>query len=313
MRVGDTYHPHLPHLLTRQRIAATSPPSDLIRKHEEHLGPGRPQIPACLEPLFKGHSLVIAARVAASNHEQDEYSARKARAQWQKEVDSINVPLLMPTGTGIETGLEGSGVVETIQAFANVSHAYAKLRSDNYEEEEELQAGTPITEYHTRYPFPRVDHLASFRSLPPVLQKIFPIKLKPTRREPPFPRPPRHETKLNPKTWKHPILLTPRVISRAYGQVWNELEWTRPKGRDPAGPWVSCSYEEVLLWGQGRWDELDEATSAKAAGWSIGTQARVSREPESTSDYWLRWKKGRKETKSAIDRMLKPNLRQQQR
>jgi hypothetical protein len=55
--------------------------------------------------------------------------------------------------------------------------------------------------------------------------------------------------------------------------------------------------------------------AARAGGVTVASQARVSRvsEPESTSEYWLKWKKGRKDTKSAIDRMLKPKLRQQDR
>jgi hypothetical protein len=42
----------------------------------------------------------------------------------------------------------------------------------------------------------------------------------------------------------------------------------------------------------------------------VADQAKVSRASDQ-ENYWLRYKRGRRDTKSAIDRMLKPKLRQE--
>lgn len=166
----------------------------------------------------------------------------------------------------------------------------------------------PTDPAFTTYDLPLTCNLPSYHRLSPVLQKIFPVKLRPTRREPVMPRPPRHETKLNPKTWRHPVRLTPRLVTRTYQRIWDGLSWVRPQGEAVDGPWVKCSYEEVLLWQRKEWDALKAAENKSKAGFRPAIQARFSNMTPQ-EEYWTKHKKGRKGTKATIDRLLDKRTR----
>jgi hypothetical protein len=291
-----------------QEVSKSSTTPTQVRVNEEKLGPGRPPVPIPLLPLLR----------APLPHERDDgrdtqgesSSGRQARSQWQREVDNVEVPLAMPLGTGVTTGLENSGVVETLQAFGKVGKAYQQYGEPQDEDvishySEREQPTDPI---FTMYDMPLTSTLPSYHRLSPVLQKIFPVKLRPTHREPVMPRPPRHETKLNPKTWRHPVRLTPRLITRTYQRLWDDLPWVRPKGEAVDGAWVKCSYEEVLLWQRKDWGALKKAENRTKAGFRPTVQARFSNATPS-EDFWAKQKIGRKSSKATIDRLLDKRTR----
>ena len=197
----------------------------------------------------------------------------------------------MPYGSGVFTGLEGKGVVETLMTFAKVNNAYEayqpeiepKPTSSSSAASQQTKSG------HAR--LPRAQELPTFPLLSPEYRRIFPQKLKPTMREPPLPRPPKGHTRNNPKTWSNPSELTVRSITRVYTRLWESLSWSRPSsteayswapqnGKDEH--WQKCSYEEVLLWEQKRWDDLRQASIGKKAKVRAGPAdlAQISRATE---------------------------------
>ena len=278
------------------------------RPNEAKLGPGRPPVPIPLAPLLRARRSF--ERDDGPDTSGESSSGRQVKTQWQREVDNVEVPLAMPLGTGVVTGLENSGVVETLQAFAKVGKAYEQYGEPQEEDvishySEREQPTDPI---FTIYDLPLTSTLPSYHRLSPVLQKIFPVKLRPTHREPVLPRPPRHETKLNPKTWRHPVRLTPRLVTRTYQRLWDHLAWVRPLGEAADGPWVKCSYEEVLLWQRKDWGALRDAENKRKAGFQPAVQARYS-SMTPQEEYWTKHKKGRKSTKSTIDRLLDKRTR----
>lgn len=298
-----------------QKIEATSPIQQIPRKYESLLGAGRPPVPVPLLPLISQSS------VAHQQFHPDstgvtkgpEISQRQVRVQWLKEYESVDVPLLMPRGSGVYTGNEGKGMAESLHAFAKIGKAYREYGSvseapvSHFTEDE-----VPTDERFTAIGLPNGRELPAFERLPTSLQMLFPTKLKPTLREPPMPKPPRHETRANPKTWKHPVRLTPRLLTRSYQRIWDELSWTRPEGKDREGPWVRCGYEEVLLWEQGRWEELERTRRTSDHRLDPAVRERVMpMTPEES--YWVKHGKERKATRATINRLLERRPRAQDR
>lgn len=212
--------------------------------------------------------------------------------------------MCMPLGSGVQTGNENKGWVESLHAFAKIGQSYGKYGIISEAPVAHLtEKEQPTESAYNSIPLPRGYDLPSFKLLPYNLQMVFPKKLKPTMREPPMPKPPRHETKGNPKTWKHPVRLTPRLLTRAYQRIWDELVWTRPEGQDPQGEWVQCRYEEVLLWEQGRWEELDQVRRTSEFRLSPAIKQCVSDMTQSEA-FWVRRNREVKESKGRVDRVL---------
>ena len=291
-----------------QEVAKSSPISGEDRPNEAKLGPGRPPVPIPLAPLLRMPRSM--ERDAMDENNGESSSGRQVKTQWQREVDNVEVPLIMPLGTGVTTGLEATGVVETLQAFAKVGKAYEQYGEPSEDDviSHLSEREQPTDPTFTIYDLPRTSTLPSYHRMSPVMRKIFPVKLRPTHREPVMPRPPRHETKLNPKTWRHPVRLTPRLVTRTYQRLWDELAWVRPQGEAVDGPWVKCSYEEVLLWQRKDWDALRNAANKRKAGFQPAVQARFSNMTPQ-EEYWTQHKKGRKSTKETITRLLDKRTR----
>lgn len=286
-----------------QEVERTSPPSTEIRKHEKHLGPTRAPVPKPLLPLARvERSLPPRNTFDGTSSARDELTQRQARIQWLKQHETLDIPLRFPKNTGVRTGIENDGVIETIQAFAKVAQEYYKYGPPRGVEpaSQLTEREMPTEEAYTVFPLPRTDTLPSFEKLPLVFQKIFPRKLKPTMREPVMPKPPRAQTKSNPGTWKNPVRLTPRLLTRQYQRLWDSLVWVRPKTEDVKGDWVRCSYESMLLYEQGRFEELRELDKQKRWAMEAGPRSRIT--PMSGSEAaWLR-EQQRSESNGTVDR-----------
>ena len=164
-----------------------------------------------------------------------------------------------------QTGWEQKGVVESLKLITGDYNAATQI----LEEDQVDDDGNYITDEapvlgnrETSRPRPGGDHdpglprgheLPTFVNLSPRLQRIFPIKLKPTLREAPYPRPPPREQRQTPHRWGRPMTLRPRLVQRMYRRLWDALAWVRPKASLEHGQvaWVRCSYEEMRQYERG--------------------------------------------------------------
>ena len=218
----------------------------------ELLGEERAAFPAALSPLEveRRHSdKTPRVRNSPVYHEGKRQTLKAAQQRWS----SVNPPIYLPKGSGASTGWENKGIVDTLRAFAGVGDTVLQGRYFGLAARPPPRRSSfdsmPRPEKRVILPGPHV--LQTFHRLPPHIQRIFPIKLKPTIREPPYPRPPRHETKDEKLLWAHPVPLTNRLIRVAYEMVWNRLEWSRPVVRGDNSEWAKCSYDEMKAWERG--------------------------------------------------------------
>ena len=228
---------------------------------------------------------------------------RQARIQWLRQYETVDVPLRFPNGTNVSTGLEHLGMVDTILAFARIAQEYDRYGAQDDDigsHLSEKEKPTPVQ--HTQLPLPGWEQLPSFQNLPPVYQRIFPKKLKPTMREPPYPKPPRHHTRTNPHTWKNPVRLTPRFLTRNYWRFWDKLTWSRPKTADVQGDWVSCPYEEVLLWERGEFQKLNYLPP-QSRNLDPRFRSRLSEASPPVTD-WVQVRKQKEKSKTMVDRVM---------
>ena len=219
------------------------------------MGDGRKPLPIPLLPVAppprKGNA---ESTVRAREYLPENHGKRQAILEWRRQWDKVGVPIVLPKGSGYSTGWEDRGIVETIRAFAGVGETVIDGRfsgSGSGGPPRRLTSTRDLPRQGDREVLPGPSTLPTFHNLSPVMQRIFPIKLKPTHREPPYPRPPRHETRETRKIWSHPVPLSSRMVRVIYENIWHGLEWVRPLTRDGQGKWVKCTYDEMRAWESG--------------------------------------------------------------
>ena len=262
--------------MSPQNISKTSPPSNEPRPDEHLLGPYRQPLPPPLECLrytlpVNPNPYIARARARVPPTE----GKRKARLRWIADQNLVQIPLIMPKGSGAATGWEDSGIVESLRILAGVGdtildHGHhpsppRRTRPEDLPPSDAIQIlGNP-------------SQLPTFQHLSPVLKRIFPIKVRPTYHEARYPKPGLHETKGNPHTWHQPENLDYRMIQRAYARLWDTLAWSHPM---TAGgeKWVQCDYDSMRDWEEG-----------KVAPWDRGEKKPRSRPRESFKEQTQKW------------------------
>ena len=176
---------------------------------------------------------------------------------WHREWDLVKIPLVLPKSMGEgpcpATGWEGTGVVDALCSLAAVGESYLpgpKITPPPRADPSE------IPDDGDRIPPSPPSELPTFSTLSPVLQRIFPVKLVPTLREPAFPRPPPSMTRSQPRTWGHPIRLDDRLLRRTYHRLWESLVWVRPAVKEGKVGWIKCSYRDMRDWEEGKQVEV---------------------------------------------------------
>ncbi|WWC72157.1 uncharacterized protein I206_106117 [Kwoniella pini CBS 10737] len=130
-------------------------------------------------------------------------------------------------------------------------------------------------------------------SLPPKIQRIFPLKSIPVLRESPLYPPRPKSTRQNPNIWSLPRRLDARLLRRTYQRFWNGLVWVRPVTlSQPEMQWKQCSFEEFRCWQTGKvTDQLSDhkggqlrknrrsvehfARTNDASKWSVASKGEI--------------------------------------
>lgn len=198
-------------------------------------------------------------------------AVRKAgRDKWAHEWANVRVPLVLPrvderhgqVGSQPSTGWEGTGIVEAFRKLAGLEPGmYAE---STQQASEELAPATP------QQPASQKGHdLPTFSALSPHLRRIFPKRTSDQYAAlPVYPVPPPRATRQNPRTWRAPRRLRPRLIRRIYRLLWDKLVWVKPVHRDGARPsgaiqagaqptrlvWEKCTYDEMRAYEAGQLD-----------------------------------------------------------
>ena len=175
------------------------------------------------------------------------------------------------------TGWEGKGIVEALQALSGlreVPHHQAMVHDID-------QVGLL-----------RGRDLPTFPNLSPILQRIFPFKLRPTLREPPFPRPPSGMTRSNPGTWHHPVRLDARLRRRVYARFWESLVWVRQGDKG----WVKCTHQ-----GMREWEERGGASDDNGV---LGQDEEKRNEEEDTVAEVKRKRREKKKSRGRVETQI---------
>ena len=233
------------------------------------MGEDRVPIPAALQPVSSPRNI---PEHRAHIREQEPYheGKRQTLLAWQARWNTVTPPIYFPKGSGVSNGWEDKGIVDGLRAFAGVGNLLMHGRHYDVPQPRRLKQTADLPNAESRVILPGPEHLPTYHALSPVLRRIFPIKLKPTLREPPYPRPARHETKSEKLLWDHPVPLTKRVIRVAYECVWNRMEWVRPVSHDNLNDWVKCSFAEMKAWEAGQ--EIDTSTRSKKGASDTGPE-----------------------------------------
>lgn len=161
---------------------------------------------------------------------------REKRRAWELEWDCIGaVPLVIVKGSA-KTGWEGKGVPESLRVLAGLEGGGFEIPMPRRQ-----RGDAPPTRNEP------VDtrSLQTFENLPASLRAVYP---KRRRKGPPpdrYPRPRPAHTRENPKTWRPPTVITPRLLTRVYKRLWDELGWVRQTN---AGQWIADTWEECRWW-----------------------------------------------------------------
>lgn len=182
--------------------------------------------------------------------------AARARDEWLREQSKTPMPIVIPRSPSDtafpRTGLEGKFIVESLEALVGDLPTVGRTTP-----EPPIRAQSQyISPERERVNLPNPSALPTFHLLPPVLQKIFPNKLMPTRREPAYPRPPPGSVKENPRKWGYPRELTPRLFQRIYRRFWDSLHWVWPVQQRGETVWLPCSYQDMKAYELGQADGL---------------------------------------------------------
>lgn len=184
----------------------------------------RPDLPGVLKPLAPPVPGEVYLSPRARTTIPDTARRKALKDTWTRDWTGVQVPIVI-TGSGTpETGWEGKGVIESLRIMAQLEP-------------------TPTT-----HPGERLARLPSFDHLPIRIQRIYPLKLKPSP-VPQYAPPPPRATRQNPKTWSNPRTLNGRKLRRAYQRLWTSLPWVTPVNREnenESGQWRTCTYEEMV-------------------------------------------------------------------
>ncbi|WVQ84533.1 hypothetical protein IAT38_006687 [Cryptococcus sp. DSM 104549] len=118
--------------------------------------------------------------------------------------------------------------------------------------------------------------------LSPHMRRIFPKNLRDKTRipEPPYTKPRPGDTRKNPRTWKEPRILTPRLLRRIYERLWSGLVWVRPVGRPNSAEeskWERCSYEDMIAWDMDDGEIDEKSTEEKSIEGKSGSKPDTQR------------------------------------
>lgn len=188
---------------------------------------------------------------------------------------------MLPSGSGIKTGWEDLGVLDSLRVLAGFHESktvYQKFRMPERVEEDEITEDRRVVIRHHQ--------LETFGHLPKILRAIFPTKLRPTRRESPYPVPPPSHVRETPGRWSRPREVTPRLIRRAYQRLFESLNWVRPvyleSGGTKAGrvetSWVKCTFEQMRMWESGGKGGIDGKVAMAPTGtakWAVASEKEV--------------------------------------
>ncbi|KAL1405097.1 hypothetical protein Q8F55_008720 [Vanrija albida] len=176
-------------------------------------------LPGALKPLTYIPPLRIIpdrARIAVPRSEV----RREQRRQWEEGWKRARVPLAIPPNDlGVSTGWENLGVVEALRQLAGVGQT-PRVPPPPSRGDSAASPPPPPEVVPTRLP--------TFTALPRSLQAAFPRRPVTGRVPDPYPRPPKRHTRDQPKKWADPMPLTPRVLRRAYGRIWDSSCWIQP-------------------------------------------------------------------------------------
>lgn len=217
------------HLIKNITLSSHFPPDEW--PEPPRFPPRRLQpVPAPLRPLMElrgGNLPPVRARTVTP----PKVTERNARREWERQWDAIAaVPLTIKGGA--RTGWEGKGVAESLRVLAGLEGGGFELPLPRRE-----RGDAPPTQnipVDTRA-------LQTFENLPGSLRAVYP---KTRRRGPPpdrYPRPRPAHTRENPHTWGPPTAITPRLLTRVYKRLWDQLGWVR---QTKAGQWVKGTWEE---------------------------------------------------------------------
>ncbi len=222
-----------------QNIRETSDGVTQLRANEHLLTYTRIDLPLALHPLRPTPLQPVDYAPRARKYVPPYAGKGKAIEAWHRDWEEVKVPLVLPQISGKlfpSTGWEGNGVVEGLRVLAGLEASGLSESGAN---------NTPL--------FPSTSpHLS------PILRRIYPVKLRPTLREPSVPRPPPRMTRSNPSTWHYPVRLDARLLRRTYARLWNSLVWLRPV----EDGWEKCSYEQMREW--------EGASEERSGTWAMG-------------------------------------------
>lgn len=190
-----------------QNIARSSKPPVTIE--------GKPALPDPLLPLAPPVVTAPATSPRARKSMPDTARRKASLREYQRNWGGVEVPLTL-LGSGPKTGWEDLGVVDSLRVLAGLD---------------------PINTSRQR------NALSTFNIMPAKLQRIFPVKLRPSS-VPQYAPPPPRATRQNPRKWSNPHTLTPRMLRRTYRRLWDRLPWVTQSA--VTGEWASCSYEAML-------------------------------------------------------------------
>lgn len=251
-----------------QHVKATSPPNPPAFEWT------RPQInlpdlPDALQPLRPKY--IPSAKTESRLRPVPDTAVRKAgRDKWAHEWANVRVPLTLPqvderhgqVGAQPSTGWEGRGLVEAFRMLAGLrTGLYAQSTRQAFEDSapSPTQKPSPVKPYD----------LPTFSALSLHLQRIFPKCASNHYAELQiYPVPPPRATRQNPRTWRAPRRLRPRLVRRIYRLLWDKLVWVKPIHRDSArvggtSPssglparlvWEKCTYDEMRAYEAGHLD-----------------------------------------------------------
>lgn len=187
-------------------------------------------VPPPLKPLLKvkGGSLKPAR---ARTETPRKVLEREERRKWEREWDSITAVPLTIKGSA-RTGWEGKGVAESLRVLAGLEGRGFELPLPRRERGD---APPTVNEpVDTR-------SLQTFENLPASLRAVYPRRRRRGQPPDPYPRPRPAHTRENPRTWGPATVITPRLLTRVYKRLWDQLGWVK---QTKAGQWVTGTWEE---------------------------------------------------------------------
>lgn len=216
---------------------------------------GRPDLPGVLKPLAPPTPGEVFLSPRARTTIPDTAKRKALKDAWTRDWTGVLVPLIIPGSGTPKTGWEGKGVIESLRIMAQLE---------------------PVPATH---PSERLPRLPSFDNLPTRLQRIYPLKLRPSP-VPQYAPPPPRATRQNPKTWSNPRTFNGRKLRRAYQRLWNSLPWVTPVNLEN-GQWRTCTYEEMvdpsLLDSRGiKGKKRDSQSRGQTAKWPRGDESKES-------------------------------------